>query len=243
VLIQGNRIRRTGLHTRDCGGISTIDSSSGLNTGVRIEGNCVRDAIGTDTDAKTGQLNRPFFGWGVYLDNNSSNTHVRGNVVVNSSYSALFYHEGVNNSATNNIFAYGAQTPGGIAAVSVFRVAAHPGVSASNNGFNTNVVYAPTPRNLSVVSVDHGSSGPAAYLTPSLVHSNVYFSPTFPANVSSRPAFNNGNFAAWQDLGYDTNSRIVDPQFVDPTGDNWAMPASGPAAALGFEQEGMILQC
>lgn len=243
VLIQGNSISRTGLHTRDFGGISTIDSSSGHNTGVRIEGNCVRDTIGTDTVAGTGELLRPYYGWGVYLDNNSSNTQVLSNVVVNSSNAALFYHDGVNNTATNNIFAYGALFPASSRIMPVFLVQPHPGVTQSNNGFSTNVVYSPLPLNVTVLLVEDGRADPAPYLTPSLVQSNVYYSTSFPANMSLLPAFDSLSFSHWQALGYDANSTIADPQFADAAGGNWAMPQNGPAATRGFRQEGMLLQC
>ena len=40
----------------------------------------------------------------------------------------------------------------------------------------------------------------------------------------------------WRRLGYDTNSLIADPLFVDPEKDNYRPKPDSPAFTLGFEE-------
>lgn len=265
VRILGNTIRRTGLHTRDYGGISTIDSSGGVNTGVLIEGNCVRDTIGTDTDA-TGLLHRPTWGWAVYLDNFSSNTVVRRNTVINSSFAGLFYHEGHNNSASNNIFAYNTQEkyqymgslhvvpprkPGATSTEQVPRgehpLGAPPSAAPMDNKFFGNIVYRPGTSKPDqyppmAMLVQDGHVDPSPYLSPSRVINNVYFDPVYNMS-SSTVAFDAWSFEHWQGMGFDRGSVVADPMFVDEAGNNWALRPGSPALQRGFDQSGMILQC
>ena len=227
VVISGNTIIRTGLHTRDFGGISTIDSSEGSNTGVVIEGNCVRDVIGADTD-QTGQLQRPFFSWALYLDNFSSNTVVRKNVVVNSSYAGLFYHEGRNNSATNNVLAHsntGKQSYQG--AMYVLPSKTWPVNDSMHNGFSGNIVYSPGSGNAKAFPpaylwITDGRKGDTTYLTPGLVSRNVYFDPAGNASASLQ-AFDGYSFPEWRAKGYDSESIVADPMFVDPSKHDWRL--------------------
>lgn len=60
--------------------------------------------MGTDTDDE-GHLIRPFFSWGVYLDNWSSGYTVTGNVIVQAWAATVFIHGGHNNTIVNNVFA------------------------------------------------------------------------------------------------------------------------------------------
>ncbi len=42
------------------------------------------------------------------------------------------------------------------------------------------------------------------------------------------------SFAAWQKRGFDRNSVVADPRFVDPARDNYALRPDSPAFTLGF---------
>ena len=62
--------------TRDLGGISFIGQG---HTDTIVRHNCVRDVIGMDID-DTGRLMRPFYSWGVYLDNFATGFRVESNI-------------------------------------------------------------------------------------------------------------------------------------------------------------------
>jgi len=44
------------------------------------------------------------------------------------------------------------------------------------------------------------------------------------------------SWEAWKKLGYDKNSVIADPQFVDPKNDNYQLKPDSPAFKLGFKR-------
>ena len=85
-VIEFNHVARTGLETRDFGAISVIDHSNhtGRVFGTVIRGNCVKDAIGVDTDIH-GNFIAVFLG--VYLDDHTSNCVVERNIVRDTDYS------------------------------------------------------------------------------------------------------------------------------------------------------------
>ncbi|MDI9446849.1 MAG: hypothetical protein QM844_22065, partial [Planctomycetota bacterium] len=43
------------------------------------------------------------------------------------------------------------------------------------------------------------------------------------------------SFAQWQERGFDRNSVIADPRFLDPAKDDYALRPDSPAFALGFQ--------
>ena len=44
----------------------------------------------------------------------------------------------------------------------------------------------------------------------------------------------NLTFSQWQEMGYDRNSKMVDPLFVDPANDDYRLKPESPALKLGF---------
>jgi hypothetical protein len=78
----GNRVERNHLSqlaqtTRDLGGVSFIGQG---HTDTVVRHNCVRDVIGMDID-DSGRLMRPFFSWGVYLDNYATGFRVESHML------------------------------------------------------------------------------------------------------------------------------------------------------------------
>jgi hypothetical protein len=52
--------------------------------------------------------------------------------------------------------------------------------------------------------------------------------------LGGEPAFRDCSLAEWQKLGFDTNSVVVDPLFVDPVHDDYRLRPDSPAIRLGF---------
>ena len=60
---------------------------------------------------------------------------------------------------------------------------------------------------------------------------NLYFPPG-----GKTPALRGcPSLAAWQKQGFDRNSLVADPRFVDPAHDNYALKLDSPAFQLGFQ--------
>lgn len=79
----------------DMGGIYTL----GIQNGTVISGNVIHD-VAAGADAST------YGGWGIYLDEGSSNIHVRNNLVYNCDSQGFHQHYGQSNQIYNNIFAF-----------------------------------------------------------------------------------------------------------------------------------------
>jgi len=45
----------------------------------------------------------------------------------------------------------------------------------------------------------------------------------------------NGTWAQWNEAGYDNNSVVADPLFVDPGNDDYRLQPDSPARKLGFK--------
>jgi len=89
----GNRVERNHLSqlaqtTRDLGGLSFIGQG---HTGTIVRHNCVRDVIGMDID-DTGRLMRPFYSWGVYLDNFATGFRIESNILNGNVLGGVFIH-------------------------------------------------------------------------------------------------------------------------------------------------------
>jgi nitrous oxidase accessory protein NosD len=100
----GNRVERNHLSqlaqtTRDLGGVSFIGQG---HTDTVVRHNCVRDVIGMDID-DSGRLMRPFYSWGVYLDNFATGFRVESNILNGNVLGGVFIHGGSSNAIVNNI--------------------------------------------------------------------------------------------------------------------------------------------
>lgn len=123
----GNRVERNHLSqlaqtTRDLGGLSFIGQG---HTDTIVRHNCVKDVIGMDID-DSGRLMRPFYSWGVYLDNFATGFRVSDNILNGNvlgeppvrflsqipqteligarGAGGVFIHGGSSNAIVNNIF-------------------------------------------------------------------------------------------------------------------------------------------
>merc|ERR1712070_1275051 len=83
-----------------------------------------------------GKLEYPFWGRAVYLDDQTSNTEISGNVFVGSSHAGIFVHAGSNNSIRNNVFRRIHSDPHVLS-----KVAKSGTVPMGGNAFSRNVFY------------------------------------------------------------------------------------------------------
>jgi hypothetical protein len=166
--------------------------------------------------------------WGDYLqaldlDDGTSNFHVYNNLCVGMGISI---REGDFRTVENNIIIDPAVP-----------FAIHYGFINNNDIVRRNIIY-------TTGDIFHVSAVTQPYLKE--MNNNLYYSPRPP--WSYRPAISmasrNSNgistykkltLAEWQQFGYDKNSLIADPMFIDPAKNDYRVKPESPALKLGFK--------
>ena len=179
----------------DMGGIYTL----GASTGTRIRFNVFHDIE-----------SRGYGGWGIYLDEGSTDVLVEKNLVYRTKSGGFHQHYGRNNLIQNNIFALGREYQ-----IARSRVEHHRSIT-----FRRNIVY-----------FTQGT-----FFRSANVEQNCVFERNLYWDASGRALdFWGKTLDQWQAVGMDADTVIADPLFVDPdTGDFRFRPGS-PIAAIGFE--------
>lgn len=149
---------------------------------------------------------------GIYHDEGSTGILVENNLVYNVGAAAYHQHYGRENLARNNIFAFGGRHP-----ITCARSEEHLSYT-----FEGNIVLSDAGQAIS----DHFS--PLRCKTE--FRRNLYW------DLSGKePLFAGMSFAQWQQTGRDRDSRIADPQFVDPKRYDFRLKPTSPALAMGFQ--------
>jgi parallel beta-helix repeat protein len=230
-VVEYNVIRHVCLETMDNGAINMWmeKEQSDERCGHVVRFNWISDVSGCTTD-KDGRILRGVTAakaQGIYLDNNSSNCVIQGNIIVRAGRFALFVHSGKNNLLENNIIVDAGL---GQLALATYNALAN---QLTGNRFCRNIVC---------------YGGPDAFLLHlrtwndqmlAECDENVYFRRAGGACVVAQFSAESGArtdlpFAEWQKLGYDGNSVLADPLFVDLSGDNYHLRPDSPALKLGF---------
>lgn len=185
----------------DGGGIYTL----GISPGTVIRNNVVHDVTPTPL--------MPIGGCGIYHDEGSTGILVENNLVHDVGAAAYHQHYGRENSARNNIFAFGGRDP-----ITCARVEEHLSYT-----FESNIVVSADGQVIS----DHYSPLRAK----TVFRRNLYW------DISGKPPrFAGLSFSQWQASGRDQDSRIDDPLFVDLENRDFRLRANSPALALGFQR-------
>jgi hypothetical protein len=162
----------------------------------------------------------PPFGWGIYLDATCGNYLVESNLVFNTLSGGLMFNNGGHEHVIqNNILA---------------RSANHMLWPYSENRpstFRRNIIYV-TQGELFIPYGERSlNERLAAQESPGEWDHNLYWHTGGPESLR----FYRRSFAEWQALGLDRNSRIADPQLVDPAAHDFRLKPSSPALELGFQ--------
>lgn len=167
----------------DLGGIYTL----GPSEGSEIKNNVIHDIYSYD-----------FRGWGIYLDEGSSNILIENNLVYNCKSAGFHQHYGKENIVRNNIFANQINSQ-----LEVTRVEKHISFY-----FTKNIVY----YNSGIFS-----NRPEWRNANFLSDNNLYWD----ASINSALFYNN-TLKDWsQKTGKDKNSIVADPLFVSPNQNNF----------------------
>lgn len=241
-VVEYNWIRYADQEISDSGAINCwmekpVDPDA-ERTGHIIRFNYIADTLGCEaTQGNVGRMGKHGApATGIYLDSESSQCLVYGNVIVRAGNAGIVVHMGKNNLIENNMIV---DCPVGIRFQEpVARVLEY---YKRFLGFMTGHIVA---RNIICTQ-----SGNPVYLsldgwTDRVIaecDGNVVFTPEgmARAQIEFEPLREDESrmlsFAQWQAMGYDGHSVLADPLFVDPAHDDYRLGKLSPALALGFQ--------
>lgn len=221
-VIEYNDIRRANLETSDTGAIESLGYEK-RDSGNVVRHNQILDVVGMDTTAD-GKFRTPHFSWGIYLDDFSSGTLIYGNIVARTVTGGICLHAGKNNLVENNILVDGRDR----------QVHLHPeGPDMTGNRFVRNIVAFSRPQaELFYLFQSWKRNQPGRF---SECDKNLYW--VAGADLRTLPTKNtpNGPFSAWRAAGFDKNSVVAAPKFVNAAKDDYRLAPDSPAFALGFK--------
>ena len=179
----------------DMGGIYTL----GPSAGTVIRNNSFHDV-----------LDYAYGGWGIYLDEGSSDLLIENNITYNTHDSGFRQHYGRDNVGRNNIIALGTRGQVGRG-----RVEQHLSYT-----FEHNIVY--------------WTEGPL--LAENWAENNYKFDYNLYYNTDPKGfTFAGLSLDQWHAKGQDLHSVIADPLFVAPEKGDFRLKPGSPAEALGFK--------
>jgi len=197
---RGNLIAFNDLHSigknmlSDMGGIYTL----GVQPGTVIQNNLIHDVS-----------SYTYGGWGIYLDEGSSNILAEDNIVYDCRSAGFHQHYGHENLLRNNIFAFNHEHE-------LMRTRSEQHVSFT---LENNIVY-----------FDQGDLLGANWADGTFImRANLYYDAR-----GNDVYFLDKPFAAWQATGQDQGSRIADPLFVNARKFDFRLQPKSPALQLGF---------
>ena len=190
-------------------------------------------------------IHSPCFAWGIYLDDELSDTVVCGNLVYRAP-GGILLHGGWNIRVENNIFAeasdeqirIGNMQPDKSPALQKTPAAGFPGCM-SNNLFQRNIVSFASP--MPVLYFAGSWLNQAATFRRNLIDHHglpfkIHLEPhgaqtTFPWDQWRTAT---ASWDQWRATGQDAGTLVADPRFVDPAHDDYRLRPDSPAIALGF---------
>lgn len=180
----------------------------GIQPGTVIKNNIIHDVIDREQN-----------GWGIYLDEGSSDMTVENNLVYRVSTETMHIHYGRNNRIVNNIFACGS-----VALLSNTRHENHMQLVVERNIFYS--------QNGRILRIKRGDGSIQA-------DKNIYYSETGKIGFCRNNYEKDMNylpFEEWKQSGNDQFSLHSDPLFVDVKIDNFELQDNSPAFKLGFQK-------
>jgi hypothetical protein len=217
-IIEYNHIHDIGQHAlSDMAGIYTL----GVQPGTRIRYNRIHDV-----------QSRTYGGWGIYPDEGSSLLLIENNLCYRCKSGGFHQHYGRDNVVRNNIFAFAEQHQlcrGRTEHHSSFLFEGNIVLVTDEPVWQMNGAVGSGARPRDRLELMHGA-GPwdSSGLTARLRH-NLYWSTT-----GSPLRFNGVPFEQWQGLGFDEDSIVADPCFVDPENGDFSFRPESPYGRIGF---------
>jgi parallel beta-helix repeat protein len=212
-VVEYNDLYTLDTETFDTGGIEVTQQDRNFQSGSTIRHNIVRDVLGFSSDGG----HPVFLSWGIYLDSFAGGYIVTDNLCVGNNNGGIMLQGGKGNRIENNVFAESDQSQ---LFLSNFMD------NCTDNTLEHNIVYYSSP----TAALIYGGNLTHEALT---CDNNLYFHAG--GGDLKVGAAGIGSFAEWQQKGFDTNSLVADPLFVDPAKGNFALRPDSPAFRLGIK--------
>lgn len=200
---QNNKIVYNHIHhlgfsqLSDLGGVYTL----GPSPGTEISNNVIHDVFSYDSK-----------GWGVYLDEGSSDILVENNLVYNCKNAGFHQHYGKNNIVKNNIFANQVNSQ-----LEVSRKESHNSFTFTNN-----IVYYTTGKLSDRTGWD---------VVNFVSDNNIYWNPR-----QKDMKFYNNSFEEWKTKTQkDKHSQIIDPLFKNPASNDFTFKSTSNVKKINFK--------
>jgi hypothetical protein len=190
-------------------GLGILSDLAGIYTLGHSPGTVIRYNHVHDANAYS------YGGWGLYNDEGSVGILMEKNLVYNTKSGGWHHHYGSNNIVRNNIFAFSAE-----------------GNIISQRGDSKNVSF-DFQRN--IVLTTNGQVLKTGFTSKAFtLDRNLYWDLTDGHEESMN--FSGKTFPDWKSaMGYDANSIVADPQFLDPRKFDFRLKKGSPALQQGFE--------
>jgi parallel beta-helix repeat protein len=235
--VEYNEIHRPAQELSETAAINSwMEYSGSLATTAPRSGHVIRYNLITDMRGSSGQeaelASGTIMAIAIFLDNDTSNTLVWGNVIIRCPV-GVSLHGGHGNQVENNIFAN--------CSVAVWHCPYdHPALWRGQY-VARNILYftqpeAPAARQSVPFYLDGWSEKEIALQDENLLfntHGGEY--PVCSDYRGEAPWRRQRSFREWQALGFDAHSVIADPLFADAGHDDYRLRPGSPALQLGFQ--------
>ena len=214
--IEFNHLENMCLETADTGAIETLGRDR-LPSYNSIKFNLIRNTVGMGTDPE-GKITTPYYSWGIYLDDFSSATTVRGNIIEGTVLGSVMIHGGKDNLVVNNIFIDGK--------VNQLQLTPEDDFMRDNIVRRNIFIYqGATARSI------RASGPPWRRELLAECDFNVYWDDNLDP-TSTASAFPEGNLFQWQAAGFDRHSVVANPLI---NRQEYSLATQSPALKLGFK--------
>ena len=255
-VIEGNHIRHTNTEISDTAMINACNANW-VKRGTVVRWNYLHDPIGFGKN-RDYQWVQHYYCWAIYLDNWTSGTHVYGNICVRVPRGLAHNHGGRDNLIENNVAIDGTdyqfswqswkpRTPEQAARIdNDLETYAPTAPYAKYPGLKAMLAMSREERyRMSGVRLERNIFCYRADTTTFLVHDlpfestvsnrNLFWHYGRPLSIRHRGWQPAESWEKWLAAGFEKDSHIAPPGFVDPDHDDYRLRPDSPARALGFK--------
>jgi len=257
-LIEYNHIHHVNQETQDSG-IIYFGNVDWTKRGNVIRYNYLHDSGGYGRKNAKEPWQAPFETYGVYMDDWTSGTHLFGNLIVNTVNGGVYIHGGRDNIIENNIIIDGGRAGQMVysawpadrqtskmllpvmyaksrtkaftkkypALVSINDM--ETGAKMSGNQFIRNIVYYTDAESI-LFGIYNGIDE-----RTTISNFNTIYSGGKPIRIPYIKAPVNKQWGIWRKMGFDKNSIIADPKFINAPDGNYSLSPDSPAFSVGFK--------